>query len=416
MVRKKTINNLIFLSFFTIYIPIIPGGPETQPILTVILCLIMAVTNFKPVKHEAWLYLGVLFLAANFLLFSTKSVNSIIALLSYLLAPLFFVTNRTVLTSINKKFPVYLTYLFFVSGVSTIIWIPLISDTVVYINGLLPRSSTNTLFSLRGFSFFTPEPSYSMFFFVLLLVANDALAFQNKISAKKRNWLTTMILISALISKSIYCLGVILIYILTTQFKKNKKWSVKPIITTFSILVTLYLFVVTFNESRVSKLINKLISTDYSNISLLNLLTIDSSFASRIISNTISYLSPLHFPFGVGLGQAQNRLYEVIIDLKYGWVFQNIDVFYNNSSYKPQTYFSNLTLETGVFSFPFLFFFIKTIFKRKNNISKIALRPILIVMLFLVQGQLSNPIIWILFSYFAYESQNLNKGFLSVKN
>lgn len=397
MIKKTIIYNLIFLSLPFIYYPIIPNGPESQPFVPLLLLILSIDFKSKKIrleKSDFFLLIGFVLLTFHFLFISSVNKASLLAFISYLIGPFFLIFGGgKILLNVNPKIPEWMIKFYFISGILSMTPIGLVSKILYFLHSPLPRYSINSWNSIRGFSFYTPEPSYIIFSFTLLYITANILYSKGKIERKKYIGLTVMLFLCALISKSLLVIGILSSILILNSFSLKRTFWLFPLF-----ICTILLYINLFESSRLAQIIGKISSQNLNDISFSVLIAFDSSFASRIIANYSAFRSLDVTLLGVGIGNAQNELFNIISQMENSWVLRDLDVFRYNSSYKPQTYLSNLVLEIGVFSIPFIVFIIQSIFHiSRQKMFHLAL--FILLTLVAIQGQISNPIIWLILAY-----------------
>lgn len=393
--KRMEINNLLFISFFTIFFHLIPIGVETQPHFTLVIAVILIVFGQK-LRSELsvdvkilYLLIFILFSYTVFQIISNFSFSIIVEFLKYLIGPILYLALRK--NNFVISFKVYKRLIYFLAFLAILnLMLPTIYEFLF--GNFIPRFSGNLPGGIRGITILTPEPSYfAIFQIILLIILEKHFAFTGLSTVERRsaNILKYMVIGLCLLTKSAYVLMLCVIFILppNLNFKKVAKILVLAIFAIF-------LIVNVFVENRLSQiivLVSSLISEN--NFDLISFLfTQESSGGTRVILNFLAISSVFTNPFGSGLGTFSSMIFEYSsfynIDLSKHEVLGNdlIGQIY------PQTYFANLCNDIGVFSF-LLFPIILLNNDNSNNVFNLKRNLCLIVMI-LFQSQITNPAFW----------------------
>jgi hypothetical protein len=144
--------------------------------------------------------------------------------------------------------------------------------------------------------------------------------------------------------------------------------------------------------------IARIATADFSNI-LASLSFIDPSLGTRVVTNAAAFQAPLIAPSGAGLGcDAVGR---AVDGLRYDFAYDN-EVLRSgllSGCLKPPSYLACVVLAFGWFAIPFVLLLVLLTRKCIGSMSRGApwILPLaLAVVIFVVQGQVTNPVPWFL--------------------
>lgn len=395
--KRIEVNNLLFISFFTIFFHLIPIGVETQPHFTLVFAIILMVFG-KRMRSEfpidvkiLYFLIFILFSYTVFQLLSNFSFTIIVEFLKYLIGPIIFLALRK--SNFFISFKVYRWLIYFLTALAILnITLPSIYEFIF--ENFIPRFSGNVPGGFRGITILTPEPSYfAIFQIILLIILEKHLAYKGLGIGERRsaNLLKYLVIGLCLLTKSAYVLMICVIFILPPELNFRKFAKILAIAS-----VIIFLIVNVFVENRLTQiivLITGLINeNDFNLISFL--FTQESSGGTRIILNFLAITSMLTNPFGSGLGSFSSRMLEY--SSFYNLDLSNHEVLGNDLIGKiyPQTYFANLCNDIGVFSF--LLFPIIFLNNDNNDKGFNLKRNLCLLVMILFQSQITNPAFWFL--------------------
>lgn len=397
MFKKIEMNNLLFISFFTIFFHLIPFGVETQPHFT----LFFSIISLFFFNNERWKLpsdvvllfslIFILFVYTVFQLISDFSFSIVIEFIKYLLGPVLYLALRNTYFSISFKLFYRLIFVLVLFAILNLI-LPTFYDFIF--GNIIPRFSGNIPGGIRGITILTPEPSYFAIFQIILLMIIEkhfACNIISEIDRRRVYVLKYLVLVLCLLTKSAYVLILCLIFIMPSNFDFKKSIKIFFLAVTVILLLSNIYF-----ENRLSQiivLISALIKEDSFDLFSF-LFTQESSGGTRVILNFFAISSVWTNPLGSGLGSFSSMLSNYSdyynIDLSNHEVLGNdlIDQIY------PQTYFANLCNDIGIFAF----FLLPVIFINNDNSNKgfnLKRNSCLLFML-LFQSQITNPAFWFL--------------------
>jgi hypothetical protein len=397
LLNKKTIFNLLFISFFLIFFHLIPINVETQPHLSFIFALLLFVTakstNYKFKKDILFLYLLLsILLAYTCLQFLLEfSFNPILEFIKYLIGPIIYLAIRNNYITINFKI-----FRLVIFSLSFFALLNLITPNIYefFFGRIIPRFSGNIAGGIRGITILTPEPSYFAIFQIILLIIIEKQLTNltlTTVEISKLKVLKFILIVISFLTKSAFVILISFIFLLPKKINFIKLFKIA-----FIVVILLFLFYNLFTENRLSQILILLYTLiSEGNFDLSNFLfNQESSGGTRIIVNFLAIFSILIHPFGSGFGSFSNMIsqYAVYFDLN----ISKHEVLGSDLLAKiyPQTYFANLCNDIGIFSlllFP-------VIFLNNDNSNKgynIKRNLCLFIMIFF-QSQITNPAFWFL--------------------
>lgn len=254
---------------------------------------------------------------------------------------------------------------------------------------LLSRS--NVADGHRGVSLFTPEPTYAaisgIYFLMLALWSGRHWGFSYR-------WVEPTLALCLILTGSTY---VVLLLIALAYVRWPKMMLLGTAVAIFA-LPLLSIVALDNDESiRAVVAISRLLSSDPSNL-LASISVADSSLGSRLTINAASFLTPLHSPLGLGLNcLALPRAFDAA---GFDFAYSNpvLRAVMDEACLKPQSYGASIALGLGALSLIFAILLVGlTIYSRGRTRLAVWASPLaLAIVLFVVQGQLTSPIPWML--------------------
>lgn len=401
-IKESKIINLIFLLSFFIYLKKLPIPIETQPFIIFFLSvLFLMVQKVTITTRDAFLVFHIIMLSIYLLFQIIINKTGLISYFTYLVGPAVYLTFLNNPKLISERIVKSIVLLYAIITIILLLKLPIAYYLVQKFYELfIPRPGWMDGSNMRGVTLFAPEPSYFAFPSVLLLVALDILHLNGKKNILKYKLIVIAIII---LSKSALVFLYSSIYLLFYYIGNNplKRFEVikskKILVFGFFILILILPFFL-FENSRLVEVISNIYENISSSENIKNLLLKEVSGSTRFIINTLGFLSIEYAPFGWGIGEFQNNFY--IVGSQFNDLMSRHEVirelYINHLPLKAQTYFANLTGDTGVFSVLLLIFFIWSFLQKTGNKIKRGLQWTLPLMLIFVQAQISNPIPWIL--------------------
>ncbi len=250
----------------------------------------------------------------------------------------------------------------------------------------------------RGVSLFTPEPTYAtisvMYFLVLAWWSGKHWGF-------RYGWIEPALALCLILTGSTY-VGLLL---LALAYVRWPRLMILGMVATVVVVPSIGYVALDNDESiRAVVAISRLLSAEFIDF-LPSISVIDSSLGSRLTTNAASFLTPLHSPLGLGL--SCSAVPSAFDAAGFDFAFRNtvLTAVIDEGCLKPQSYVASVALGLGVLSLVFVPLLAGlTIHARGRERYTIWSPPLaLAIVMLVVQGQLSNPIPWMLI-YFALSS------------
>ena len=402
IITTNSLNSILFISFFVIFIPLVPIGIETEPIISffVSVLIIIAFGKSADLLKKDIIFLSVLIIVlmiyAICQAFFKYDYQGIIEFIKYLIGPIIFLGLRiskfSISYSLLKKVIYTLTAIAAISLFTPGIY-------VFIFQHIIPRFASNVGSDARGIVILTPEPSYFAVFQTILLITIEKALSQSandneKASERKKLlFLKYLVLLLSLLTKS----ALVIIYAIIFLIPDFKKINFKKLILGVFILLPIaglliYFF---FSQNRLFDVVELIYNlTKEGNFDWTAFLfTQESSGGTRVVLNFLAIAAIGMFPFGAGLGSFSSMLNvygdHYNLDISKHEVLGSIE-----GRIYPQTYFANLCNDVGVFAFLLIFIcFANNAIDSKNF--KLKRNACLLIMLFF-QSQITNPAFWFL--------------------
>lgn len=405
------------LALFFVYFKLIPMiDAETQPILffiSIIPILIKEKENILKIKLNKIL---ILFLVELFLIVLVNIYkkdsgikNLLIESFKYSMPLLGFLAyNHNMEKLTEKDYRVFknLSYVWFINAVVIKFKIPILYTIFYKFSLIFFERAKEYNKDGRGISIFGPEPSYFAILLIFYLILLEYGVRNKKIEKDKEYYIINILLIViAFFAKSLYVYLMLIIYY---GFKIKLKYIISVLIA-FLIFISLKPQVL--NTSRIQLAIQNIKEHKNKYKRPIDILYYgDSSSGARFLLNSVGYNSIVKYPFGNGLGSFFEKNVDVSWELGYnyrknghfGW-WKNVKTGRYNMN--AQTYMSKLVFEIGIWSFILWYFFILKYFEMLRDKANFKQNLLIIVvtlfMLFIFQGQQSNPIPWVMLCFYS---------------
>jgi len=243
----------------------------------------------------------------------------------------------------------------------------------------------------RGVSLFMPEPTYAamsvMYFLVLAWWSGKHWGFCYR-------WIEPALALCLILTGSTY----IVLLLLAMAFVRWPRLMILG--TTVSVFAVPLLGIVGLDNDesiRAVVAISRLFASDFSNF-LPSISVADSSLGSRLTTNVASFLTPLHSPFGLGLDcSAVPKAFDAA---GFDFAFSNpvLQEVMEQGCLKPQSYAASVALGLGALSPIFLVLLARLAIDACGRARRaIWAAPMsMAIVVFVVQGQLTSPIPWML--------------------
>ena len=387
MLYKSKIVNLLYFSVFFIHFNLTPLSVETQPILPLLFAGILLFFKIK-ITHDMRLMLVFILVLScyNFIdvLLGSNYMN-IIFYLKYLIGPFLYLIFRNNSQYLSKSFFNY--FLYFLLIFSLLLYL----NEIQYLQNIFVPGSDRS-FAVDRHSLFVPEPSYFAFFFILLLIFNELFFIENKMN--KMNYIFNILTIFFIgflsYSGLVYLFAVIYLFIKTIE--KNI-WFI--ILGLLGIIISI-LIIKEVDLGRPTYIINALFDFFEDKFSIEDyILYYEPSGSTRILLNYIAFSNIFDNLFGSGIGSFNHTLNNLGPYLN--WLISEHEVLKDFGVNNPQTYLASLVNDIGILSlFLFIAIFNNISIKSKEYKFFIMLCISTILIMFFIQGQITNPIPWLL--------------------
>lgn len=382
-----------------IYFPQFLPGIETQPFAIFAYSLFLL---FYKRKKLPIITTVLLFLFTTIIIFIQNIISTVpkveFDLFYLLIGPIIFIGTISADLPPPKKSSLKIITLIFLLIAIIEITTPSLYESIA--SHLLTRF--NITDGHRGISLLTPEPTYASISLIYLIF----LTFWSRSINNRRGYLLEFIQITLLAATlSTY----VIVFFAIAFLLLFPKLSI--ILTGALIILIPFAGDISLsNEESIRSVvaISRLLSIDLSH-PLIELSQLDASLGSRVISNTSAILTISHSIFGLGL--SCDSLPNSFTILNYDFAYSNevISNVIENGCLKPQAYIPSLFMAMGLSSFIFISIFISLLLFNRDNMKIWPSALIFSFTIFLIQGQLSNPIPWMIL-YFAVKPSSKNKN------
>lgn len=243
----------------------------------------------------------------------------------------------------------------------------------------------------RGISLFMPEPTYATISVVYFLV----LAWwSGKHWGFRYRWIEPVLSLCLILTGSTYA-GLLLLALACVRWPRQ---MILGISTAIVVIPSIGSVALDNDESiRAVVAISRLLSAEFRDF-LPSISVIDSSLGSRLTTNAASFLTPLYSPSGLGL--SCSAVPSAFDAAGFDFAFSNtvLNAVINEGCLKPQSYLASVALGLGALSLVFVPLLAGlTVHARGRKQHALWAPPlVLAIVVLFVQGQLSNPIPWML--------------------
>lgn len=385
-------RSFIYIAPLFLYFPRFLPGVETQPLLMtgVALLGLLLGRNFRAALGFAGLALAMLFWIVIKIAIDGALENAL-GLIQILIGPLTLFgalalkaspPSRKLIAGVAIYFLLSAAFEIFASGAYEAIATALLSRASVYDGH-------------RGISLFTPEPTYAtisvMYFLMLAWWSGKHWGFRYR-------WIEPVLALCLILTGSTY-VGLLLLALACVRWPRQ---MILGIIAAVVVVPSVGHIALDNDESiRAVVAISRLLSVEFRDF-LPSISVIDSSLGSRLITNTASFLTPLYSPLGLGLScSAVPNAFEAA---GFDFAFSNtvLNAVIDDGCLKPQSYLASVALGLGTLSLVFVPLLAGLTIRVHGRKRYMLWSPplVLAIVMLVVQGQLSNPIPWMLI-YFA---------------
>lgn len=402
MLQISFFYNVGVLLLLTMYMGFLPIDVETVPFLTLgffVVTILLSMYERKNISQFEMYTLFFMFLIvfAGFVSVFINGNQAYIYIFKYLIGPVCFLAayrEGRGISLLTLSVMVLLMVFYVVSAV--LISEPLVGS-ILNINGR---------YLIGRFSILASEPSYYVFYFVLLIVLLDYIKSESYLTPGKLRFLLVLkalLCLMAFLSGSAYVYGMLAIYLICYAYYYTKGMLLYRFFLVFLLCLLFIVFLSFGGDTRFYHIINVLLGLVSGDTALNSVLyTQEVSGSTRFILSYMAFSIPFSVNvFGLGFGGFSEN-WSLLANLT------SIDINAHGvlglgRNFSPQTYLTSFVADAGLFAvFIMPFFFISNV--RSRDLTRIGLVAknymlisVLIFMLF--QCQISNPIPWLLAAY-----------------
>lgn len=405
--------NFAFCSVLFMYFQFLPFDIETQPI-GVLVCVPVFVFYYKnrlKIKREdkfLMIFLAIAFIYYIIGMFFDRSISSAtLSFIKLIIGPTCYLTVLKHVKFLNWKSIRFAVWLIFIVTGIEFFRIPFffqVLDTVcsIFFRRYIYGSAT------RGLCILTTEPSYFVYFAMLLMYSIDFLCQANGLQRKKGNMYKWMVFVSGLATKSAIVYLFFAIYGIQSYLncKKARRQLINKLILTLILIAGLIgsIYIIHLGGMN-NRFVNIIKAIDLRKSFAEILFYTDESMGFRFIMNSIFLLSIVLHPFGMGVGELQSKWASVAkqlnIDYAKNMIF--INTFNENTALDAQAYIPNVVGAIGCFSI-FLILFLYTENRYKNRRTKNNILFTVSIFMWMIQSNFFNPVFWILIGFIKNEN------------
>lgn len=392
MLKTKILEKLfLFFSFFP-FISFYPIDTDVQPLFIVFGILVIFkyfIINQKKI-NLIYILLFLLFLLLSFKI--NFSVNDNIFYISKAVSPLIGMITLIAFYYLKDE----LDGKFFFIIINIYFWVSLFifinPELFLNIQGYLVRNvNTTDIYGIRGISTFSTEPGLFAGLLICFLIINDYLFNTSKQSLKsyRLNFLFIFIMIILTKSGTGYLLFFVYSFLkLFVKIKLNRKSIFGVLFIIF--LIPLFIYLINYlNEIFQVRGLDILVKLIFEPELLLLL---DMSILTRVYNFYIGILSISYYPFGYGINNINELVYEIINNSQLLLSFSKFEYVDFSQKISLTSSFATLSVMYGLFWW-FLWFLILFFVSKANFVSKIF------AMIFIsFSFSAAFPLIWILLS------------------
>ena len=401
--------NFAFCSVFFMYFQFLPIDIETQP-LGVVICVPIFICFYRKRlevrKEDKFLlsFLLIVFIYYIFeILFSTSIGDVTMSFFRLIISPIcyFFVLKHVeFLHWKSVRFGVWIT---FITALIELFRVPGMFQILDTVYSLFFRRYYYGAGN-RGLCILTTEPSYFVYFAMLLLYAIEYLYGLKKIEYKKKKIYTAMIYATGMLTKSAIVYLFLLIYgiQLYLGYNKETKKKINKVVLLAVILIMIcgFVWLAQIGVLENNRFVGIIHSIDLRKSITDILFYSDESMGYRFIMNSIYLMSVFLYPFGMGIGVLRHNWAEVAnrvnIDYARNMIFSY--TFDEKSVLDAQAYIPNAVGTVGFFSLLLVLFLYSG---NRYKDARIRRNILFTVSLFMwaIQSNYFNPVFWFLIGF-----------------
>lgn len=380
--------SFVYLTPLFLYFPRFLQGVETQPLLATAVALLGLLLGRE--RRAALGFVGLAWATLCWIVIKIAlddTFGNALGLIQILIGPLMlFGTLALKAPPPSRKLMAGVTIYF---GLSAAFEIVASGAYGALASALLSRASVAD--GHRGVSLFTPEPTYAvisvMYFLMLAWWSGKHWGFRYR-------WVEPVLALCLLSTGSTY-VGLLVLALAYVRWPRLMVLGTAAVVAA----VPLVGFVALDNDESIRAVvaISRLLSSDFSDF-LPSISVIDSSMGSRLTTNVASFLTPLYSPLGLGLECA--AVPKAFDAAGFDFAFSNavLSAVMDEGCLKPQSYAATVTLGLGALALVFLILLVAmSSYARGRARRALWVSPLaLAIVMLVVQGQLTNPIPWML--------------------
>jgi len=382
------VTSFIYLAPLFLYFPRFLPVAETQPLLATgiaLLGLLLGRERRAALSFAGLAWAMLCWIAIRIVL--EGNLGNALGLMQILIGPLTLFGALTLKAPPPSRNVMAIVTLYFLSSAVFEMLAPGAYQSLA--SALLSRASVAD--GHRGVSLFTPEPTYAAISVTYFLVLGW---WSGKHWGLRHRWVEPTMASCLILTGSTYValLLLVLAYV---------HWPRLMILGTVAAIACIPLlgFVALDNDESIRAVvaISRLLSSDFSDF-LPSISIVDSSLGSRLTTNAASFLTPIHSPAGLGLSCA--AVPTAFDAAGFDFAFSNtvLSAVIEDGCLKPQSYAAAVALGLGAISLVFLILLLTLASQARGPIRR-AVWPAplaLAITMLIVQGQLTNPIPWML--------------------
>ncbi len=400
------------------YFRILPFNIETQPVGVIVFSLVFLCLNLKKNmiinKQSFWLilYLIIIFFYS---LLAFLYINNKELIITYFIrltiSPILFLIFLRNVKYLKPITIIIMVSILFVCASVSYFRIP---GLFSFLNSIYDYFMQRYTFGegTRGICILTPEPSYFVYFAILLFFSIDFLSYRSLITRRNNIILKLLLLLMCFFTKSAIVYLFMIIY-LTLKIIKMLFSGIRKeffIGLTLAIGVPIIGILIAFvGNNRFLEIFS---NYDSSMPLIDNLFYSDSSSGFRLLINTVYILSLFTRPLGYGIAGMTDK-WDIVaeamnIDLSRNGMF--IYTLSNESLLDAQAFMPNVIGTIGIFAITiFIFIYFNNTLKSKSL--KYSIIIVLSLFFWIIQSNFFNPIFWVLIAFCKYNESDVEFEF-----
>lgn len=403
VIKKSNIIYWLFLIFcFFPFLNILKLPTDSQP-NALLLAIIIVFLNYKFIlKHfpgKLVIFLLLIIFSIFPIIYSKLGFDTLISFISYLsliLVPLATLITLTKIKGLSYNFFFFTIIVWFCVAIIQRFFYP------NFLSFLLTRS-IGSGFMGRGVNSLSPEPTY----YGSIIVLFTMIYYLNYPNESNRKLILILLFVQLFfLSLSSTVFAVLLLSFIFYVFIKILKFQVgiKPIITFFFFVFTIYIFYLIFYdtliETRIYKILDILISKP-------EIILLDESINERV-NHALFPLISIYDNFGLpnGYGNFQEYIIKKSSDPSYYFFFERLNIEHYK---KVMSGYGAVFFELGIFGI-IIPYYLYNVFKNLLNKNIYLYIFIALNLLLFTSISLNNPLILFLFGNILYQNYTKNNS------